>query len=139
VSKVFERFAIIYKDKWSSQLSPVAVRDMQEWATTLGLEDMTLELANATVDICKAKSTWPPTVHEFLQFSREAKTELESNKAREQGKHALPPPPTEVEVCFSKTLQAIKRIKHDNPELSWSEIGRIYEEQKRHANAEKPV
>lgn len=138
ITELFSRFAIVYKSKWAVNDDRIRKQQMAEWQKVMN--DLPDTVIRKAADRWIEKNIWPPaSPGEFKIFSLEVKKDMQRENEIETAKRSLPPPPTDVEVCFAKTLQAIKRIKHDNPELSWPEVGRIYEEQKRHANAERPV
>jgi hypothetical protein len=137
ITDLFSRFAIVYQSKWAIEVDLIRREQIREWSKVL--RDISDEVIKSTTDHWIEKNIWPPTPGEFKKFAIEVKADMKRQDEVDRARRSLPAPPTDVEVCFSKRLEAIKRIKRDNPELRWDEVGRVYEEQRRNANAEKPV
>lgn len=135
ITELFSRFAIVYQSKWAIEKDLIRLEQMREWSKVL-LDISDGVIKNAT-DQWIEKNIWPPSPGEFKKFAIEVKADMKRQDEVERARRSLPPPPTDVEVGFAKRLEAIKRIKRDNPELRWDEVGRIYEEQK--INAARPV
>lgn len=104
---------------------------MREWGRIRGLENFTDEMAELAVDICKTKFNWPPTPAEFLLIAKDARDEIKAQNLL-PNVHTCKYPRATDQILESD-LSILRKIKKENPNLNWFEVGKIFKEKKRSA------
>lgn len=112
---------------------------MKEWASIRGLENFTDNMAELAVEMCKAKHVWPPTPAEFLLLAKDAREEIKMRERNALSNVNTCGYPRFSDQILEADLSAMRKIKKENPNMNWYEVGEIFKEQKRHANANTTV
>jgi hypothetical protein len=124
VAILYSEFTKIYKERWTDDFIDKSQMEQQQarWAKSEVLKNITPAELDACLIYCGDNLPWPPKQSEFVNILKKIRCEAAAKAEVERLKHSLPPPLTDVQMELENDIQAVKKLKDENPNLNWVQI-----------------